>query len=126
MSTRTLFLLAVVCLLLGACQTAHAGPILAGIAGAGMALDQMLAQGVVTPEQHHALEGGIQALQQGVQAATEIAQQAKSGGLTPEGGAGLAAAISGAAAVGLNIWRNQTRKVVLATAPAASAASSAS
>lgn len=116
MTTRHYVILILVCLLLGACHSASAPAIGAGIGGALLALDQMLVGGSVTPEQHHAIQQGIVSLQQGVEAASQLAGQVKSGALTPSEGAGIAGSLVVAGLAAHNKWRNLTRQTALASA----------
>lgn len=112
-----LVLLAGLCLVLAGCA-AHAGPVAAGVAGSLAVIDQLLADGVVEPEQAFALRNGIDALAQSV----EAVKQAQAGTLT-EGEAATAAGGLTAAVLGaIRLWRGPATKLAKAVAQAPQAA----
>jgi hypothetical protein len=95
-----LVLLAGCCMLLAGCAT-HAGPIAAGVAGSLAVIDQLLADGVVEPEQAYALRNGIDALAQSVDAV----KQAQAGTLSTETAATTAGGLTAALIAGIRLWR---------------------
>ncbi len=100
-----LFLLAGCALLLAGCAN-HAGPIAAGVAGSLAVIDQLLADGVIAPEQGMALRGGIEALAQTVDAVAK----AQEGTLTT-GEASTAAGVMTAGILGIiQAWRGPSTK----------------
>lgn len=109
---NALFLLALAVLCAGC--AAHPGPIAVGVAGSLAVIDQLLADGVVAPEQAYALRNGIDALQQSV----EAVKAAQSGTLT-EGEAAVAAGGLTAGILGIiKAWRGPaTKAVAKAVAP---------
>lgn len=114
MTYRNALLLIALAVLCAGCA-AHPGPIAAGVAGSLAVIDQLLAEGVVEPEQAFALRNGIDALQQSVAAV----QQAQAGTLT-EGEAATAAGGLTAAVLGaIRLWRGPATKLVKTVAPAA-------
>lgn len=95
-----LVLLAGLCLLLAGCA-AHAGPIAAGVAGSLAVVDQLLADGVIEPEQGYALRNGIDALARSVDAV----QQAQAGTISTETAATAAGGLTAAVLTGIRLWR---------------------
>lgn len=100
-----LFLLAGCALLLAGCAT-HAGPIAAGVAGSLAVIDQLLADGVIAPEQGAALHGGIEALAQSVAAVAKAQEGTLTTGEASTAAGGLTAAILG----GIRAWRGPATK----------------
>lgn len=100
-----LFLLAGCALLLAGCAT-HAGPIAAGVAGSLAVIDQLLADGVIAPEQGAALHGGIEALAQSVAAVAE----AQKGTLTTGEASAAAGGLTAAVLAGIRAWRGPSTK----------------
>lgn len=90
-----LLLLAGCVLLLAGCAT-HAGPIAAGVAGSLAVIDQLLADGVIAPEQGMALRGGIEALSQSVDAVAKAQEGTLTTGEASTAAGALTAAILGA------------------------------
>lgn len=119
---RNLILWAFVCALLCACHGVTAGPIIGGVAGGVAVLDQLLAGGVIDPVQHHQLATALtdvgtlakQAVDVAGQAQTAV-QHAKDGTLSEGEGAAVAGGITGIGMLGLNLYRNLTRKSALLT-----------
>ena len=95
-----LILLAGCALLLAGCAT-HAGPIAAGVAGSLAVIDQLLADGVIAPEQGAALHGGIEALAQSVAAVAK----AQEGTLTTGEASAAAGGLTAAVLAGIRAWR---------------------
>ena len=87
-----LILLAGFSLLLAGCAT-HAGPIAAGVAGSLAVIDQLLADGVIAPEQGQALHGGIEALAQSVAAVAKAQEGTLTAGEASTAAGGLTAVI---------------------------------
>ena len=98
-------LLAGFSLLLASCAT-HAGPIAAGVAGSLAVIDQLLADGVIAPEQGHALHGGIEALAQSVAAVAK----AQEGTLTTGEASAAAGGLTAAVLAGIRAWRGPATK----------------
>ena len=122
MRTNILLFLAV-CFVLCACKGMAAGPIVGGIAGGVAVLDQLLAQGVVDPVQHHQLATALQDVGKIATDAVTVAQQAQVAAAHAKDGTLDAADVTGigvgtATVVGgiLNVYRNMTRKKALAQA----------
>jgi len=86
---------------------AHAGPIAAGVAGSLAVIDQLLADGVVAPEQATALRGGIEALNQSV----EAVRQAQDGTLSTDTAATAAGGLTAAVLAGIRLWRGPSTHV---------------
>ncbi len=109
-----LVLLAGLCLLLAGCAT-HAGPIAAGVAGSLAVIDQLLAEGVVEPEQAFALRNGIDALSRSVEAVQQAQAGTLSEGEAATAAGGLTAAVLGA----IRVWRGPATKLAKTVAQAA-------
>lgn len=113
MTYRDALLLLALAVLCAGCA-AHPGPIAVGVAGSLAVIDQLLAEGVVEPEQAFALRNGIDALQQSV----EAVKAAQAGTLT-EGEAALAATgLTGGILGIIKAWRGPATKMVKAAAAA--------
>lgn len=100
-----LLLLAGCALLLAGCAT-HAGPIAAGVAGSLAVIDQLLADGVIEPQQGMALRGGIEALTQSVDAVAK----AQEGTLTTGEASAAAGGLTAAVLAGIRAWRGPATK----------------
>lgn len=100
-----LILLAGCTLLLAGCAT-HAGPIAAGVAGSLAVIDQLLADGVIEPQQGLALKGGIEALTQSVDAVAK----AQEGTLTTGEAATAAGGLTAGILAIIQAWRGPSTK----------------
>lgn len=103
-----LALLAAVCLLLAGCAV-HPGPIAAGVAGSLAVIDQLLVADTISPEQASALRGGIDALQQSVEAVKDGSVSTDEAALAA---GGLTAGILGI----IKAWRGPATKLAKAVA----------
>ena len=106
MTFRNAILLVALAVLCVGCA-AHAGPIAAGVAGSLAVIDQLLADGVVAPEQAAALRGGIEALNQSV----EAVRQAQDGTLSTDTAAAAAGGLTAAVLAGIRVWRGPSTHV---------------
>lgn len=109
---NVLFLLALAVLCAGC--AAHPGPIAAGVAGSLAVIDQLLVAGTVSTEQATALRGGIDALQQSVEAVKDGAVSTDEAAIAA---GGLTAGILGI----IKAWRGPATKLAKAVSPAVQA-----